>query len=227
MNFDLFLNSISKIEQAPLPGQASQFKMSPPYRMDLIEKQAEAMKSSKRAGVLALFYPDTLQNTNLILILRKTYKGVHSAQVGFPGGKLEPQDKSLEYTAVRETQEEVGVPLKDIKVIKAMTEVYIPPSNFTVHPFMGITTKTPKFVKQDDEVEDLIEVTLKDFIDDNLMTSRVIMTSLQKEVEVPAFHFNGHIVWGATAMMLNEVKDLLKTVLQVLIFCNFVIQRKI
>ncbi|WP_283637388.1 NUDIX hydrolase [Aquaticitalea lipolytica] len=213
MNFDLFLNSISKIEQAPLPGQASQFKMSPPYRMDLIEKQAEAMKSSKRAGVLALFYPDTLQNTNLILILRKTYKGVHSAQVGFPGGKLEPQDKSLEYTAVRETQEEVGVPLKDIKVIKAMTEVYIPPSNFTVHPFMGITTKTPKFVKQDDEVEDLIEVTLKDFIDDNLMTSRLIMTSLQKEVEVPAFHFNGHIVWGATAMMLNEVKDLLKTVL--------------
>ena len=213
MNFDLFLNSISKIEQAPLPGQASQFKMSPPYRMDLIEKQAEAMKSSKRAGVLALFYPDTLQNTNLILILRKTYKGVHSAQVGFPGGKLEPQDESLEYTAVRETQEEVGVPLKDIKVIKAMTEVYIPPSNFTVHPFMGITTKTPKFVKQDDEVEDLIEVTLKDFIDDNLMTSQLIMTSLQKEVEVPAFHFNVHIVWGATAMMLNEVKDLLKTVL--------------
>ena len=213
MNFDLFLNSISKIEQAPLPGQASQFKMSPPYRMDLIEKQAEAMKSSKRAGVLALFYPDTLQNTDLILILRKTYKGVHSAQVGFPGGKLEPQDESLEYTAVRETQEEVGVPLKDIKVIKAMTEVYIPPSNFTVHPFMGITTKTPKFVKQDDEVEDLIEVTLKDFIDDNLMTSQLIMTSLQKEVEVPAFHFNGHIVWGATAMMLNEVKDLLKTVL--------------
>lgn len=213
MNFDLFLNSISKIEQAPLPGQASQFKMSPPYRMDLIEKQAEAMKSSKRAGVLALFYPDTLQNTNLILILRKTYKGVHSAQVGFPGGKLEPQDESLECTAVRETQEEVGVPLKDIKVIKAMTEVYIPPSNFTVHPFMGITTKTPKFVKQDDEVEDLIEVTLKDFIDDNLMTSQLIMTSLQKEVEVPAFHFNGHIVWGATAMMLNEVKDLLKTVL--------------
>jgi len=213
MNFDLFLNSISKIEQASLPGQASQFKMSPPYRMDLIEKQAEAMKSSKRAGVLALFYPDTLQNTNLILILRKTYKGVHSAQVGFPGGKLEPQDESLEYTAVRETQEEVGVPLKDIKVIKAMTEVYIPPSNFTVHPFMGITTKTPKFVKQDDEVEDLIEVTLKDFIDDNLMTSQLIMTSLQKEVEVPAFHFNVHIVWGATAMMLNEVKDLLKTVL--------------
>ena len=213
MDFNTFLKSIPKIKNLELPGEASQIKMSPPYRLELMEHNRTLMKTARQAAVLALFYPNLENETHLILILRKTYKGVHSAQVGFPGGKLEPQDESLEYTAVRETQEEVGVPLKDIKVIKAMTEVYIPPSNFTVHPFMGITTKTPKFVKQDDEVEDLIEVTLKDFIDDNLMTSQLIMTSLQKEVEVPAFHFNGHIVWGATAMMLNEVKDLLKTVL--------------
>lgn len=213
MNFEAFLNSISKIEHVALPGQNSQFKMSPPYRMELIEQQKEAMKNSKKAGVMALFYPDMSYETKLILILRKTYKGVHSAQVGFPGGKHELEDSSLEITALRETNEEVGVPINDIKVLKAMTEVYIPPSNFTVYPFLGIATKTPQFLKQDDEVEDLIEVAMKDLVNDQFATSQLIMTSLQKEVEVPAFQLNGHLVWGATAMMLSEIKDLLKTVL--------------
>lgn len=213
MNFEIFLKSISKIEHIPLPGQDSQFKMSPPYRNELILQQREAMKNSKKAGVMALFYPDVEKNTKLILILRKTYKGVHSAQVGFPGGKLEAEDPSLEYAALRETFEEVGVPLGNITVIKQMTELYIPPSNFTVYPFIGITKNTPKFLKQDDEVEDLIEVNFNDFVDDNIVSSQKIMTSLQREVEVPVFKLNGHTVWGATAMMLSEIKDLLKTTL--------------
>ncbi|OBX27097.1 8-oxo-dGTP pyrophosphatase MutT (NUDIX family) [Gelidibacter algens] len=213
MNFDTFLKSISKIEHIPLPGHDSQFKMSPPYRNDLILEQEEAMKTAKKAGVMALFYPDVAQNTKLILILRKTYRGVHSAQVGFPGGKLEADDPSLEYAALRETFEEVGVPLGTITVLKEMTKLYIPPSNFTVHPFLGITMQTPRFLKQDDEVEDLIEVTFSDFLNDDHVTSQMIMTSLNKKVEVPVFKLNGHTVWGATAMMLSEIKDLLKTVL--------------
>lgn len=213
MNFETFLQSVSKIEQIPLPGQASQFKMSPPFRLELIEQQKEAMKNSKKAAVTALFYPDERQVTKLVLILRKTYKGVHSAQVGFPGGRREDADESLKHAALRETWEEVGVPITDIEVLKAMTEMYIPPSNFTVYPFFGITRKTPMFVKQDDEVEDLIEVLLADFMDELSVTSVNVMTSLEKEMEVPAFRLNGYIVWGATAMMLNELKDLLKTVL--------------
>ncbi|WP_299390129.1 CoA pyrophosphatase [uncultured Gelidibacter sp.] len=212
MNFEIFLKSISKIEHIPLPGQDSQFKMSPPYRTQLILQQQEAMKNAKKAGVMALFYPDVQQNTKLILILRKTYKGVHSAQVGFPGGKLEPNDPSLEYAALRETYEEIGVPFGAITVLRQMTELYIPPSNFTVYPFLGVTNETPKFLKQDDEVEDLIEVTFNDFINDEYVTSQRIMTSLNKEVEVPVFKLNGHTVWGATAMMLSEIKDLLKIV---------------
>ncbi len=213
MNFELFLQSVSKIEQIPLPGQVSQLKMSPPFRLELIEQQREAMKTSKKAAVTALFYPDEEQVTKLILILRKTYKGVHSAQVGFPGGRREDSDESLKHAALRETWEEVGVPIADIEVLKVMTELYIPPSNFTVYPFFGVTNKTPMFVKQDDEVEDLIEVLLTDFLDELAVTSVKVMTSLEKEMEVPAFLLNGHIVWGATAMMLSELKDLLKTVL--------------
>ena len=87
MNFDTFLKAVSKIENIELPGESSQVKMSPPYRLELIERYREAMITSKQAGVLVLFYPNGRQETHLILILRKTYQGVHSAQVGFPGGK--------------------------------------------------------------------------------------------------------------------------------------------
>ncbi|WP_026755825.1 CoA pyrophosphatase [Sediminibacter sp. Hel_I_10] len=212
MDFTTFKETISKIINLELLGESSQFKMSPPFRKELIDENRAAMKTAKRAGVMALFYPNYNHETHLILILRKTYKGVHSAQVGFPGGKFESSDPSLEYTALRETEEEIGVPVQDISVIKAMSPLYIPPSNFTVAPFIGITQATPKFVKQDSEVEELIEVKLSDFLNENSTTEVSVMTSMKKELNVPAFKLNGYTVWGATAMMLSEVKDLLKMV---------------
>ncbi len=213
MTFDAFLKSISKIEQLPLPGMESQFRMSPPFRLELMEQQKELMKHSKKAGVMALFYPNEKGVTHLVLILRKTYKGVHSAQVGFPGGKLEESDDSIKYTALRETHEEIGVPVNTVKVIKAMTEVYIPPSNFTVYPFMGFTEVTPVFVKQDEEVDAVIEMPLQELFDDKNEILERVMTSYTVEVEVPAFMLREYLVWGATAMMLSEIKDLLKTAL--------------
>ena len=213
MNFDEFLVSLSKIKNIPLPAEASQFKMSPPFRRELISRYKEAMKDAKRAGVLAMFYPNATNETHLALILRKTYKGVHSAQIGFPGGKYEEEDKTLKHTAIRETWEEIGVPEHQIKVIKQMTEVYIPPSNFYVQPFIGITQETPKFIKQDDEVEDIVEVSLAHFLDENNVGNKLVATSYTAKIEVPAYELNGHVVWGATAMMLSEIKDILKAVL--------------
>ncbi|MBT8272282.1 MAG: CoA pyrophosphatase [Bacteroidia bacterium] len=210
MEFGYFLDSISKIKNIPLPAEASQFKMSPPFRTELLERYKDEMTFAKRAGVLALFYPDVKQRTRIVLILRKTYKGVHSAQIGFPGGKIEPEDDDLKMTAIRETYEEVGVNMDHIEVLKELTEVYIPPSNFYVQPFFGISKKTPVFKKQDDEVEDIIEVLLDHLLDEETITTRLVPTNYNIEVEVPAFQLNGHIVWGATAMMLSEIKDLLK-----------------
>lgn len=213
MNFDKFLVSLSKIKNIPLPAEASQFKMSPPFRRELINEYRQKMKYAKRAGVLALFYPNNVQETHLVLILRKTYKGVHSAQIGFPGGKYEDDDKTLMATALRETQEEIGIAKQQVEVVKQMTEVYIPPSNFYVQPYIGITTKTPIFIKQDEEVEDVIEVPLTHFLDDSKVVTKSVTTSYTVKVKVPAFELNGHIVWGATAMMLSEIKDVLKEVL--------------
>ena len=142
MNFDDFLISLSKVKNLPLPAQVSQLKMLPPFRLELIEMSKDKMKRANRAGVMALFYPDKRQQTKLVLILRNTYNGVHSGQIGFPGGKFQPNDVSLEKTAIRETSEEIGIPEQSIEIIKQLTEVYIPPSNFYVQPFLGIIKDT-------------------------------------------------------------------------------------
>jgi len=210
MRFEEFLKSVSKIKNIPLPAEVSHFKMVPPFRQELLKKQKEAIKKAKHAGVLSLFYPDEDEETKFVLILRKTYKGVHSAQVAFPGGKLEAQDASLRDTALRETFEEVGVPIDTVQIVRSISQVYIPPSNFYVHPFIGFTQTTPQFIKQDDEVEALIEIDLEHFLDEQSLISKKVKTSYSIEVEVPAFKLNDYVVWGATAMMLSEIKDLLK-----------------
>ena len=187
--------------------------MAPLIRIKELEAGQIKKKSPKKAGVLALFYPNGKSVTNLLLILRKTYKGVHSNQIGFPGGKSEKEDMDLMQTALRETHEEVGVPPERITIIKPLSEIYIPPSNFEVKPFMGLCENPRPFVLQESEVAALIEVSLWDFMDDTKVYTQKLTTSYAKDIDVPAFKLNGYVVWGATAMMLNEIKELLKQVL--------------
>jgi len=187
--------------------------MAPESRLEELQRINGVKKNPRKAGVMALFYPSINKSTNLLLILRKTYKGVHSNQVGLPGGKAEKSDDGLLTTALRETYEEVGVVPKDITVVKKISEIYIPPSNFIVQPFIGLYKNPKPFIKQESEVELILEVPIKDFLDEGLIVSKKLTTSYAVDIEVPAFELNGYIVWGATAMMLNEIKELLKQVL--------------
>jgi len=106
----------------------------------------------------------------------------------------------------------VGIPIADISVLKQLTELYIPPSNFFVQPYLGITSKTPQFIPHENEVEAIIEVPLHEFLNDAVKTTQSLNTSYAKNIQVPAFHLQGHVVWGATAMMLNEIHAILKQV---------------
>ncbi len=182
-------------------------------RIQWLKSNEIKKKKPKKAGVMALFYPDIDQNTKLLLILRKTYQGVHSNQIGFPGGKVEEQDKDLLETALRETHEEVGVTPESVEVLKELSEVYIPPSNFLVQPFMGFYSNPKHFVIQESEVEALVEVYLRDFLDNSNHIEEKLSTSYAKNVNVPAYRLNGYTVWGATAMMMSEIKELLEQVL--------------
>ncbi|WP_282113657.1 NUDIX hydrolase [Maribacter stanieri] len=213
MDFNFFEQRISKIKDLPLPGEASQYKMAPESRLEDLKQINIAKKNPRKAAVMALFYPTVNQNTNLLLILRKTYKGIHSNQVGFPGGKAEKSDDGLLTTALRETYEEVGVLPNDVTLVKEISEIFIPPSNFMVQPYIGLYKNPKPFVKQDTEVELILEVPIVDFLDENKVISKKLTTSYAEDIEVPAFELNGYIVWGATAMMLNEIKELLKQVL--------------
>ncbi len=210
MDFEYFLTHLSKIRTLPLGGLDSQFKMAPElrkhYSLEAIEK-----RNPKESAVLALFYPDIDFKTKILLMLRSNYKGVHAAQISFPGGKKEKNDLSLEHTALRETEEEIGISKKEISIVRTLTKTYIPPSNFWVTPFLGITQKTP-IMKTNYEVEKVIEISLSDLIDDNRLSSKNLTTSYMENIDVPCFKLNNYVVWGATAMMLSEIKDLLKSI---------------
>jgi hypothetical protein len=82
-----------------------------------------------------------------------------------------------------------------------------------VQPFIGISRLTPNFIMEDKEVEAILEIPLQHFLNDELEIISKVSTSYSVDVEVPAFKLNEHIVWGATAMMLSEIKDLLKQII--------------
>ena len=162
---------------------------------------------------MALFYPDFRHTTHLLLILRNAYPGVHSNQVGFPGGKMEKHDETLLQTALREAREEVGLKPENVEVVRELTDLYIPPSNFMVTPFLGLGKRPQHFVPDETEVEALVEVPLADYLDDGNLIQQKLSTSYAQNIDVPAFKLNGYVVWGATAMMLSEIRELLRQVL--------------
>jgi len=212
MDFHHFLKYIPKIAKETLPAASAHIKMAPLERIEMLKALNPNSLNAKKAAVMMLFYPKN-KETHLVLIVRNTYPGVHSSQIAFPGGKVELQDTNLADTALRETEEEIGVDRNKIEVIKSFTELYIPPSNFLVSPFLGICQSTLDFELQLDEVAGIIELPLKDFLNDQNVVMRKLTTSYANEIDVPAFLFHEHIVWGATAMMMSELKETLKMVL--------------
>jgi 8-oxo-dGTP pyrophosphatase MutT (NUDIX family) len=211
MDFQDFLKFVPKILEVSLPAKEAHFKMVPLSRIESLKNQDLDGFNPKAAAVMMLFYPKK-GKTHLVLIVRNSYDGVHSAQIAFPGGKYEEEDENYEKTALRETQEEIGINQNDIKLIRPFSQLYIQASNFLVHPFLGFCKDEIVFIPDDNEVSQIIELPLTDFLNDNLIVSATLSTSYAKNIEVPAFNIDGHIVWGATAMMLSELKEVLKKV---------------
>lgn len=212
MDFQEFLKYVPQLMEVTLPAREAHYKMAPLDRIKAMERMETKSINPKKAAVMMLFYPKK-ERTHLVLIVRNSYDGVHSAQIAFPGGKYELDDQNFERTALRETHEEIGIHPDRIQIIKPFTNLYIQPSNFMVHPFLGICKEEIIFIPQISEVAAIIELPLSVFLSDEVIVSVNITTSYAENIMVPAFKIEEHIVWGATAMMLSELKEVLKKVL--------------
>lgn len=208
MIFSDFKNTITTLQTKELGGQDAHFKLAPAMRLKY-DAAKIAASHPRKAAVLALFYPNKQQETCFLLTQRARYPGTHSAQISFPGGKTDAMDTSLLETALRETFEEVGVHKTTLSIIRELTTVFIPPSNFLATPFLAYTAEQPTF-HLNYEVENTLEVLLSDLLNDDSISSVVMDTSYMDSIAVPCFKLNNYVVWGATAMMLSEIKELFK-----------------
>ncbi len=188
--------------QKGLPGQFVQFEMASYHR---ITKPIEIPKNAKDSAVTIVIYP-VAEHWHFTLIQRPFYNGPHSGQIALPGGKWELSDQNLQATAIRETFEEIGIQLQYNELIGQLTELYIPVSNIKVQPFVAILDAQPIFKLETNEVVEILECTISDLLrqSNKLITEVVINENLK--IKTPYFSFQNKIVWGATAMILNEFK---------------------
>lgn len=211
MTLDTFITHIPMLTTTPLAGVLAHQAMVPEDRKESLFNIDLDEKKPKKAAVLMLLYPKK-EVLHLVLIVRSDYDGAHASQIAFPGGKPEKVDVDLAATATRETQEEIGVAVDVIKIIRAFTAVYIPVSGFLVQPFLAYTNQEPIFKPDSKEVKAILEVPLPYILNDLKSQKKVIKTSYSESIMVPVFEIQEHTVWGATAMMLNELKEVLKKV---------------
>jgi len=200
-SFDQHIAHLRLRLHGALPGTSAQLTMAPLYRQDPSMTRIDG-KPCREAGVLALFFP--LQDvTTLLLTVRRADLKQHAGQVSFPGGRREPNE-TLREAALRETHEEVGLAPDQIEVLGTLTPLYIPPSNFCVHPFVGMTPETPVLRAQDDEVETLLYAPLPHLLAPETR-QREPRRLHGRDVDVPFLDVQGYKIWGATAMMLAEL----------------------
>lgn len=212
MNFDYFISQLSKIQDVLVDGVQSHAKVEPAARTEFMKTFDFSSISPKLASVMILIYPKN-GKAHFALIVRAAYDGAHSSQVAFPGGKVEAIDIDYWQTALRETEEEVGVKALEVSFLKEMTALYVPPSNFMVFPFIGFVNKEVQFIPDPIEVADIIEVDLLEFLSNISAKKKLISASYMTDIEVYGFEFNDFFVWGATAMIMQEFKDLFNKVL--------------
>ncbi|WP_194852142.1 NUDIX hydrolase [Nonlabens antarcticus] len=191
----------------PLPGQKAQLEMAAVDRLEELQRATMAAKTPKEAATMMLLYPKN-DAPYFVLIERMLSKGKHSGQIAFPGGKAEKEDADFSITALRETWEEVGIAMEDQHLIRAATPIYIPPSNYMVRPYLAFAKAKLSFTPQPSEVKSIIEVPLVELLDSKNITSHNLSTSYMENVDVPCFLLQNQIVWGATAMMLYEFREM-------------------
>lgn len=206
-----FIHSIREVIQSELPGEQAHTPLMPVNRPYSSAAMKQAIDARKSAVAIVLFPRGT--SVHSILIERPYYQGIHSKQISFPGGKMDPSDPNLEYTARRECFEEVCLPFDSSMNIGNLSKLYIPASNFIVKPFVFYVEELPELIPDHREVEQIITFDIFDLTKEEIIKKTDIRLQnglIQRDV--PYFDIQGHIVWGATGMMLSELREIIRRV---------------
>lgn len=198
---------IAEALSKPLPGAGVQWEMASSDRMKR-DFPASRREESTLAAVLILLYPAD-NSIYTMLMQRPVYKGVHSGQISFPGGKAEPADQGLIETALREAAEETGINTTKVRILGLLTPLYIPVSDTEVTPVVGWCQHKPELAVNEAEVAGIIEVSLPR-LNNNIIKEKPYM--IRGEIlNIRYYDYNGNVIWGATAMLLHELLTVLKS----------------
>lgn len=204
-SFQLFVDRLSKRLQEPLPGRIAQELMAP-KPINELRFQEDPNNPARPGGVMILLYPENGE-IYLPLTKRPVYTGAHSGQVSLPGGKVEKMDRDIVHTALRETEEEIGVDNESIEVIGQLSELFIIASNFKVYPTVGVLMERPNLFPDPREVTQVLTPSLTELRDLERRSTKT-MHFPPYTIESPYFEVEGEVVWGATAMILSELVHL-------------------
>jgi 8-oxo-dGTP pyrophosphatase MutT (NUDIX family) len=204
---------IEKIEfglKNDLPGFDSQKLLAPEFREEELKKSFPNSKTKKSAILILIFEKNGTAYT--VMTKRSMNLNNHPGQISFPGGRIDKIDKSSEFAALRETNEELGLKLDDIKIIGELSSLYIPPSDFIVQPFIGtIYEKDFNLQPNPAEVDRIMIIPLKLFLNDNEIKKFEFKTKDGKVRNSPCFYWQGECIWGASAMIISELRHVLKS----------------
>jgi 8-oxo-dGTP pyrophosphatase MutT (NUDIX family) len=199
-----FKHAIARLQEFQIDEQikvAAHQEIAPFRATSITETQ---ILNAKKAAVLLLIHPHS-EKAHFTLIERSSYEGIHSSQIALPGGKIENIDTNITATALREAQEEVNIHPSDVEIIGNLSEIYIPPSNFYITPVLGISRKRPSYLAQEREVNSILEVPLTELISPSVLKKTQVKIK-GNSINTPYLELQGKIVWGATAMILNELR---------------------
>jgi 8-oxo-dGTP pyrophosphatase MutT (NUDIX family) len=204
-----FINKLKAQILLELPGVEAQYKMAPTRRIKPDNAYYLQKEAAPKSSVLILLYPKN-NSINVVLIERPVYNGTHSGQIAFPGGKVDINDDSPMHTAIRETYEEIGIKITENEIFAQLTSLYIPASNFEVFPFLACYNESPNFIPNHREVAAILETPISLIIDERSINQVKIEINKDLSYNAPCFTIFNKNVWGATAMMLSELKEIIK-----------------
>lgn len=204
MQTDQFTKRLKEELTGTLPGEEYQNRMASPNRFDNNVDDNNHLKGS----VLLLVYPS--ENLTTIVFIRKPFtNGVHGGQISFPGGKIEDSDSSISHAALRETEEEIGVPSDEVTIQGSLSSLYVPASNFLVYPVVGYIDNKPDFHPNPHEVQQIIEVSLHKFVNPDTIGTKIFIKN-DRPCKAPCYNVDNHQIWGATAMILSEFVEVVR-----------------